>query len=523
MRAFLSILILFVSPFALAQTAIEIKSILESNYANETKLLELYKIRNQEPIWLKESLWTSAGQQLRSLTKQIQDHGLNPKDYSSLDISNLPPHLAELAQTEIHITQQVIKLVDHLSNGRVAPEQVSADIKFKRKTTVDLIKLNTEINTNMTTLLDAMAPKTFIYQDMKAALAKLREISDSQQWQTITQPKWTNYVLGSRGSLLAKVKNNLKLLGYPISTHNLYDTEFDNTLKDIQKNLLIPQEKGLNKNSKMWKYFVTPLETRVTEVILQMEKARWLPNEFERRYIYVNLANQMFRLKDTQLQEQGFYFEFRNINGQVLRKTPAMKDKLYKVVFNPTWTVPFSIFFNDKLPLLQKDSTYASKYGYRFYDLRTDQEILGQSIDWTNVKRENIYFQMVQRPSIANALGVVKFPMTNAYSIYLHDTNDRTLFKNNYRLLSSGCVRLQKPLELAEYLLRDQNWSMESINEIISTPEKVALNETEVRLKSHLPVYLLGVTVERSQDGIIRFFDDYYGQNQDLYKALTQI
>jgi murein L,D-transpeptidase YcbB/YkuD len=198
-----------------------------------------------------------------------------------------------------------------------------------------------------------------------------------------------------------------------------------------------------------------------------------------------------------------------------------MKDKVVSVILNPTWTVTMNIFFNDKLPMIKRNPGYLANNGFKVYSLKTDEELNPSSINWASVNRSNIDFQVVQNPSYNNALGVVKFPMTNKYSIYLHDTGDRHLFKNNYRLLSSGCVRLEQPLDLAEYLLSNTSWNREKINSTILKPGQKGVNPTGIKLPKPLNIYILSITVAESGNKI-QFFDDYYGHNSLLYKNLTK-
>lgn len=508
---------------AFAQNKEALKAYFEQNKMELSNLGLIYKSRDYEPLFIKDGQLTSLSSQLPSIYSQIAEHGLIPADYNQnywLQIQN--KQLAADLSAEIEMTKQVLSAIEDHITGRIDPMLVDEDIKFQRKKMGNMALISKALAEDPQNLFSSLAPKTEQYQQLKEILAQLKQIKANNSWNEIPA---ANVVLklNSDNSVIFKIKSKLSLLGYKFSNlDNKFDAELEAVVSAIAANKLVKPEKQIKPNSYFWSYLNTDINSRIREVELQMEKARWLPDELESRHAFVNIANQYLKVFDRSLNEHDPVLEFRTINGQVKRKTPSMRDKVVSVILNPTWTVTMNIFFKDKLKMIQKDVGYLARGRFKVIDMATDAEIDPTTIDWKNVTRQNIHFQLVQMPSYSNALGVVKFPMTNKFSIYLHDTSDRHLFTADYRLLSSGCVRLEKPIDLAEYLLKATSWTRDKILETVAKPGETKDTDTGIYLKNSLPVYIISLTAEK-KDNVIRFYDDYYGQNTALYKAIEKL
>lgn len=519
----LLLLTLVTIPVAFSQNKDSIKQYFEQNKSELSNLGLLYKSRDYEPLFIKEGQLTALSTQVPSIYNQIAEHGLIPADYNQalwLQIQNMQVAL-DLTK-ELELSKQILRSIENHITGRIDPMLVDEDIKFQRKKMGNVAVINKILSEDPQNLFNSLAPKTEPYLQLKEILKQLKQIKTASAWEEIPQLD-VALKLGSEHPVIFNIKTKLSLLGYKFTQiDNKFDSELENVVVAIAANKLVKAEKQIKPNSYFWSYLNTDINSRIREVELQMEKTRWLPDDLESRHAFVNIANQYFKLFDRSQNEHQPILEFRTINGQVKRKTPSMKDKVVSVILNPTWTVTMNIFFKDKLKLIQKDVGYLARGRFKVIDMATDMEINPRSINWKNVTRQNITFQLVQMPSYSNALGVVKFPMTNKFSIYLHDTGDRHLFTSEYRLLSSGCVRLEKPIDLAEYLLQATSWTRDKIMDTVAKPGETKDKDTGIYLKNSLPVYLISLTAEK-KDNIIRFYDDYYGQNTALYKALEKL
>ena len=212
---------------------------------------------------------------------------------------------------------------------------------------------------------------------------------------------------------------------------------------------------------------------------------------------------------------------FKTINGRLDRQTPLLFDSMSHLYLNPTWTVPQSILLKDKIP-----SFVANPQAV--IDLKMDviNDLTGNkedpfSIDWSRINENYSPYTLVQRPGKHNALGFIKFPLTNPYAIYLHDTNSRELFSNTERLISSGCVRLEQPFEFAEKIINSVEWNADSLRAASEYLSPEATGSTKLRFKA-IPVYLFYLTTAVNEDGRTVISKDAYGLDTDTYTVLTQ-
>ena len=242
-----------------------------------------------------------------------------------------------------------------------------------------------------------------------------------------------------------------------------------------------------------------PAEARVRQIELNMERWRWLPQTLGERYILVNIAN--FALD---VVERGrSVLAMRVVVGKPARRTPFFSADMTYLVLNPHWHVPPTIAIQDKLPLIRRDPGYVARQNFKLFRhgeggvTRVDP----MSVDWSSVSARNFPYQLRQDPGPRNALGRVKFMFPNPYHVYLHDTPARELFAKTERAFSSGCIRLEKPIELAEYLLRDDpQWSRQKI--VASRregPSRLCICLTRI------PVHLLYWTAWANEDGNCTF------------------
>jgi murein L,D-transpeptidase YcbB/YkuD len=188
------------------------------------------------------------------------------------------------------------------------------------------------------------------------------------------------------------------------------------------------------------------------------------------------------------------------------------------VVLNPTWTIPPGILVKDKLPVLKRDPGYLKRNNIRVIDSK-GREVNPYSVDWSRYSAGRLPpYQFVQDPGEDNALGLVKIMFPNPYLVYLHDTPSKSLFDREERTFSSGCIRVQKPFELAELVLNDPaQWNAESMAAVRATGKTQT-----VRLRQPLPVLLLYWTAQPRADGQVIFRNDVYGRDPATLAALDR-
>lgn len=462
---------------------------------------------------------------LRGAMMSVSDHGLNVKSYwtDSMEASYQQwgpgnPLLKSKAN------ENYLELLRDLSSGVVDPAAVGSDVKLQRKPFVTSKYLRALIIANglkARALLDSFAPQTAPYLALKESLGRIKKYCDPVGWPSLPSFK-KPLKLGDKNPALVSIKNRMRLYGYSIpNVDEVFDLPTLNAITDIQWMLRFKPDGILSPNGKTFKYLNVSCEERMRTLRLDMEKLRWFPQNFEDRYIFINLAMSYFSLVDKTKNPMAT-MSFRTINGRPTRKSPMMKDKIVQIIVNPFWVVPPTIFKEDKIEEIRnllpwEITTYFESRNYEVWNRSFTRKIDPASIDWWALDPSadaEIYIR--QRPNYMNALGVLKFSLTNSYAIYLHDTNQRELFAEPLRLLSSGCIRLERPVDLAEYLLQGTSWTREALEKVMAKPGEVLENETRINLKNPIPVYLAFLTSQLSSDGVLRFAEDSYNQNKRL-------
>jgi murein L,D-transpeptidase YcbB/YkuD len=271
------------------------------------------------------------------------------------------------------------------------------------------------------------------------------------------------------------------------------------------------QRHGMQANGKLDKKTrellnVPPLQ-RIRQIALNMKRWRELPANLGDRYLWVNMTDYTLQLMNHGVRE----LEMKVIIGKTYRKTPALKESISTLVLNPSWNVPRRIGLYDILPQARKDQSYLTTRNIRVLESWSNPvEVPIDTIDWKNATARNFKYRFKQAPGDNNALGSVKFVIPNDMSIYLHDTSHPELFARHKRALSSGCVRVEKPMQLARALLKGKkSWSSARID---SQMESGATQY--VKLPKPVPTYLAYLTAWVDKNQLIQFRDDVYKRDQ---------
>jgi len=259
-------------------------------------------------------------------------------------------------------------------------------------------------------------------------------------------------------------------------------------------------------------------EQRVRQIIVNMERWRWLPQDWGHRYVLVNIA--MFNLDV--IENEQLVMDMRVIAGRPYRRTPVFSDRVTYLVLNPSWEVPDKIARKDLLPKIKKDPQFLGQQkikNFKGWGSNT-REINPDGVDWKAVTASNFKYRFRQEPGPQNALGRIKFMFPNQFDVYLHDTPARNLLGKSRRDFSSGCIRIEKPVEFAEYLLRNHPaWPPEKIRSSLNSSEPV---EQTVQIPEPINIHILYWTVWLDHDNLITFSPDIYGRDSALDAALRK-
>jgi murein L,D-transpeptidase YcbB/YkuD len=470
--------------------------------------------------------------QVEALIKAINEadrDGLRPSDYH---LAKIEATLREVRQNQRKKKQlEPRRLVDldllctdafliygsHLLAGRINPETIDPEWHANRRQ-VDLAGLlQTALDSNqIEKVLRSLLPPHPGYTRLCQALVRYRDTASKGGWPTISPgPKIRR---DDRGKRVVAVRNRLIAAGDLSSRLSNEADLFDDVLEEAARRF--QKRHGLEVDGVIGPMTLAalnvPVEERVRQIEVNLERWRWLPQDLGQRYILVNIAN--FELEVVEKSQLVMIMQV--VVGKPYRRTPVFSDRMTYLVLSPYWHIPPSIAVKDKLPLIRKDQTYLATHDIKVFQSwgAETREIDPQTIDWSKVTVKDFNYRLRQEPGPLNALGRVKFMFPNKFNVYLHDTPSRELFGEVVRTFSSGCIRIEKPIELAEYLLRsDVKWTRKNI--LAAIDRRV---EQTVRLPEPMPVHLLYWTAWAEEEGSIQFRGDIYGRDQLLDEALRE-
>jgi len=350
-------------------------------------------------------------------------------------------------------------------------------------------------------------PENASYLKLESTLAQYRNLQVGGGWPSV--PEGPPMRKGDSGSRIATLRNRLLISGDLEEVNEQHSDLFDNEMVLAVRGF---QERhgqtvdGIVGANTLMRLNVS-VEQRVRQIEVNLERWRQRPCDLGERFIMVNTAS--FQLE---VVEKGqTLMKMRVVAGRKSRRTPEVSGELTYLVLNPYWHIPHSIAKRDILPKIQEDPNYLIKQNILvFENWESDSpRIDAQSVDWSRVTEKAFSFKLRQEPGPTNALGRIKFVFPSQFSVYLHDTPVRSLFQKTQRDFSSGCIRIEKPIELASLLLKSEpRWTQEKILDTIQS------GKTQVIwLSEKIPVHLSYWTAWVDENGTIHFRDDIYGMD----------
>lgn len=308
-----------------------------------------------------------------------------------------------------------------------------------------------------------------------------------------------------------QINNDLPVT--PIDPDNFdYDIDTENGVREFQRRHQIEIDGILGKSS-LAKMNIS-VDHRINQIKANLERLRWVKRNIDDEFVLVNIAGySVYFIKNLEIVWQS-----KAQVGRNYRQTPVFRDDIKYVTFNPTWTVPPTILRNDVLPKIKQDLGYLQQKDFNVVDSK-GKVIDSSTIDWSSVTARNFPYMIRQEPGPQNALGQVKIMFPNKHLVYLHDTPSKQYFNRAERAFSSGCIRVEKPFELVELLLKDKSkWNQQQFEQILQSGKL-----QNVRLPETVPVLLLYFTVMADDSDRVVFYDDIYNRDLPIIDGLQQV
>jgi L,D-transpeptidase YcbB len=525
---------------ALSETArAELQGILQTGYLSDLHhpsfhkhqgdVADFYAISGDRLPWLSTGKPTSQARALISELEQAEYKGLDPDDYdaSAWDARASRLNSAtvisddDLVRFDLALTVSAMRYVSDLHLGRANPNtyHTALDIGSTTFSLAQFLHEQLVTSNDVSGAIQTLEPPIPPYQRSLAALQTYIELARANSFQPLPVPA-KPVKPGDTYAALPQLSRLLMQLGdLPQSTQppgdqaNLYSGSIVSAVKHFQ------DRHGLAPTGRIdvatFAELNTPLTQRVTQLQLALERWRWLPHQFARPPIVVNIPEFQLHAIDDENQSA---IVMKIVVGKALgHETPVLASAIDAVIFRPEWDVPYSIQAKEMIPDIKRKPGYLEKNSLEIVDhsgnLVTDSQVTPDLL----AQLRSGKLAIRQKPGPDNSLGLIKFEFPNDFSVYMHGTPAMSLFSKSRRDFSHGCIRVEDPPKLAEWVLQGMpEWTPEKIAEAMNGDETL-----RVKVAHPVPVLIIYTTAVASQDGEIHFFKDIYGLDAKLQAELA--
>ena len=504
------------------------------NFSDYNKHVEkFYESYGYSLPWVRAMAPTVQAQQVIAVLSKAAQKGLSPEDYdgprwgdrvAKLKPIAAQPLEADAVRFDVALTICVMRYISDLHIGKVNPRHLAfgLDVEGKKYDLPPFLKEHIVDAADVGATLAQVEPPYPGYRRTIQALESYLELAKEQDGEPLALPAGKKAIgPGDSYTGVAALSRRLARVGDLPAHGNISAdaTVYQGPLVDAVKNF--QRRHGRNPDGRIDPQTLAdlnvPLSSRVRQMQLTLERWRWLPPVYGKAPIVVNIPEFRLRAYDESFRI-GTTMEV--VVGKAYNHdTPIFSDTMDYVVLRPYWNVPYSIAKSEFFPRIARDPDYLAKKGFEVVNNRqevvTSGTLTGDVFD--QLRAGKLFIR--QTPGPKNALGLVKFIFPNDYNVYMHDSPEQELFSKSRRDFSHGCVRLQRPADLAVWVLRDnEGWNADRIRAAM----KDGPANQQVNLMHPIPVLILYATVIVSEDGVVHFYDDIYGHDAALEKALEK-
>jgi L,D-transpeptidase YcbB len=489
----------------------------------------LYEATQYTPVWVRDGQPTPQAQTVITALENSRQKGLSPEEYDAsrwparLDTLKRAPNEADtIAHFDAALTVSAMRYISDLHIGRVNPKHFKFGIDVAQKTyDMPQFLLQKLLSaSNPAEVLSEVEPPYYFYQRTEAALQTYLGLA-GQDHETPLPEVQKTLAPGDPYPGVEALARRLQLLGdlpadAPVSpTSANYEDPLVDGVKHFQRRHGLAPDGRLGKDT--IRQLNTPLSFRIQQLDDALERWRWLPDDFSPLPVAVNIPEFVLRVFTP---DHRVAMRMNVIVGKAIRhETPVFGKDMKYIVFRPYWNVPYSITRSEIIPALEKDSGYLARKNFEI----TDQ---GGRIVTSGAVSADVLAQVRsgkllvrQKPGPSNSLGLIKFMFPNEHNVYLHSTPAQQLFAQSRRDFSHGCIRLEKPAELAAWLLQDQpKWTLTTVTAAMQSGP----DNQQVNLTRPVPVVIIYLTAVVEEDGEVYFFDDIYGHDRSLNAVLAK-
>ena len=470
-----------------------------------------YTARSHAPVWVTSRGLSKRAAAAREVIRSAAAHGLEPEQSDEQHLTQAEQALARadeddrprrLAEYDIRLTTAMLRVGRDVALGRTAPAQVDRRWKARRQSPDFPGALARAVDGDLDSWLSTLAPAHAEYGELQKGLAQLEAQEERGGWPVVPA---TTFKIGETNPAVRQLRQRLAASGDLDVAQAQQESVYDDALKEAVRKF--QERHGLTPDGLAGRPTIAamnvPLQERVRQLRLNLDRWRWMPDDLGDRHLFVNIPSFDLRVREQRTD----VLSMRVVVGKPGNETPIFSGEMETVVFSPYWNIPDTIVEGETAPAIARDPDYIRRNNLEILRITRSgaQRLDPDDVNWDNPEElRQLAFR--QRPGPGNALGHVKFLFPNPYSVYLHDTPADRLFSRQGRAFSHGCVRVEEPKALAEYVLRnDPAWTSEKIDRAMHSGD-----EQHVRLPAKLPVHIAYFTAWPDGSGGVRFHPDIY-------------